>query len=315
MTHGKCVCHGPNGTYNLQPLQRTDNKPRFQTTGRWHYEYFYNPCTSFLKTDEGEDAGCTFDVAVCYGGQGGGPYVKIGDQSSAECKTDAETGRPELVYKTAEYPGEEHAVRILLICDWERKIPKFQETKVKGYSWVLSLTHRCACANGCPEDPSTTRRTTVATTRTTTPTTTGLRTITGTTNRTTAVFPFTQEPFWTPLVISCVVIGGLIVFIAVIQLIRIAVRRCNHDPNNHPNNDLNNERNNDPNNDPNNDWNNERDDDQDNDRDNDPRQKLLSNGSDDVRGFKNVLPRNPCCNITVSKKDDFNSGKFVTGPI
>ena len=36
----------------------------------------------------------------------------------------------------SEYPGEEHAVRILLICDWERKIPKFQETKVKGYSWV-----------------------------------------------------------------------------------------------------------------------------------------------------------------------------------
>ena len=27
-------------------------------------------------------------------------------------------------------------MRILLICDWERKIPKFQETKVKGYSWV-----------------------------------------------------------------------------------------------------------------------------------------------------------------------------------
>jgi len=65
----------------------------------------------------------------------------------------------------------------------------------------------------------------------------------------------------------------------------------------------------------NNDRNNERDDDRDNDRDNDPRQKLLSNGSDDVRGFKNVLPGNPCCNITVSKKDDFNSGKFVTGPI
>lgn len=295
MTHGKCVCHGPNGTYNLQPLQRTDNKPRFQTAGRWHYEYFYNPCTSFLKTDDEEDAGCTFDVAVCYGGQGGGPYVKIGDQSSAECKTDAETGRPELMYKTAEYPGPENAVRIRLICDWKRKIPKFQKTIVKRNPWVFSLTHRCACANGCPEDPITTRRTTVATTRVTTLTTTGLRTITATTNRTTAVFPFTQEPFWTPAVISCVVIGGLIVFIASVQLIRIAVRRCNQDPNYVRNNDRNNER--------------------DTDRYNDPKQKLLSNGRDDGRGFKNVLPRNPNYNITVSKKDNFHSGKLVTGPI
>ncbi|XP_067018282.1 uncharacterized protein [Acropora muricata] len=135
MTHGKCVCHGPNGTYNLQPLQRTDNNPRFQTSGRRHYEYFYNPCTSFLKTNDEEDEGCTFDVAVCYGAQGVGPYVKLGNQSSAECKTDAETGRTELMYKTAEYPGPENAVRIRLICDWKRKIPKFQKTIVKGIPW------------------------------------------------------------------------------------------------------------------------------------------------------------------------------------
>lgn len=296
MTHGKCVFHGPNGTYNLQPLQRTDNKPRFQTPGRWHFEYFYNPCTSFLMTDEEEDAGCTFNVAVCEGGQGGGPYVKIGDQSSAECTTDPETGRQQLTYTTHNYPGRENAAIIRLICDWERKIPKFQKTIVKGHPWVFSLTHRCACANGCPEDPVTTRATTVAT-RTTTMTTTGLRTITGTTNRTTAVFPFTQELFWTPLVVSFVAIAGLIVFIASLQLIRIAVRRCKH---HRPNNDRN------------------------NDRGNDPRQKLLPNGSNDGKGFKNVgdsplagnvLPRNPSCNITVSKKNDFNSGKFITEPI
>ena len=91
------------------------------------------------------------------------------------------------------------------------------------------------------------------------------------------------------MVISCVVIGGLIVFIASVQLIRIAVRRCNHDPNN--------------------DQDNERDNDRDNEWDNDPMQNLLSNGSDDGRRFKNVLPGNPSCNITVSKKNDFNSGK------
>ena len=109
------------------------------------------------------------------------------------------------------------------------------------------------------------------------------------------------------MVISCVVIGGLIVFIASVQLIRIAVRRCNHDPNNDQDNERDNERDNDRDTGQDNEW--------DNDRDNDPKQNLLSNGSDDGRRFKNVLLGNPSCNITVSKKDDFNSGKFGTGPI
>ena len=87
-------------------------------------------------------------------------------------------------------------------------------------------------------------------------------------------------------------IGGLIVFIASVQLIRIAVRRCNQDPNNDQDNERDNERDNDRDNGQDNEW--------DNDRDNDPMQNLLSN---------------PSCNITVSKKDDFNSGKFGTGPI
>ena len=94
-------------------------------------------------------------------------------------------------------------------------------------------------------------------------------------------------------------IGGLIVFIASVQLIRIAIRTCNHDPNNVRNNF----------------WNNDRNNERDNDRYNDPRQKLLSNARDDGRRFKNVLPRNPNYNFTVSKKDNFNSGKLVTGPI
>ena len=108
---------------------------------------------------------------------------------------------------------------------------------------------------------------------------------------------FFAELFWTPLVVSFVAIAGLIVFIASLQLIRIAVRRCKH---RRPNND------------------------RDNDQGNDPRQKLLPNGSNDGKGFKNVgdspqagnvLLRNPSCNITVSEKNDFNSGKFVTRPI
>ena len=100
------------------------------------------------------------------------------------------------------------------------------------------------------------------------------------------------------MVISCVVIGGLIVFIASVQLIRIAVRRCNHDPNNDPDNEQDNDRDN------------GQDNERDNERDNDPRQNLLSNRSDDGRGFKNVLSGNPSCNITVPKKDDFKVVNF-----
>lgn len=304
ITHGTCICHGVNGTYSLTSLQRTDNKSRFQTAGRWSYIYYYNPCRSFVKPDDSGDKGCFNDAAVCWGSNSGGPYYKLGDQSTASCGKDLETGRPELVYKTAEYPGEEDHVRVILTCDWSKESPDFEQITRKGHPWVFSLTHRCACPNGCPEDPSPTTRTTVPSSRATGKTssstigTTGFSVGSMYTYTPSHGFPYESL---TPLGILLVVLGIVTSVILAVLSICFCLRRWRHN------------------------------------EDNGIRQHLLANAQNAVEVTENTFPKSndggrienllnvsqslpvnspkSDCNIAVSKKDDFNKVKIASGPV
>ncbi|XP_068754885.1 uncharacterized protein [Montipora capricornis] len=294
ITHGKCICPGVNGTYNIMSLQRTDDKPRFNTLGQWHYIYYYNPCSSFQMPDA--DNGCINDAAVCWGGKSKGPYFKIGDQSTAWCGSDPETGRPELLYKTANFSGEEYHVRVILTCDWSKETPDFEQIHRKGLYWVFSLTHRCACPNGCPDDPSPTTSATApsrasrTTTRAITETKTAPYRTTGKTANT--LVPPIQDDSLTPLPISLVALGVVSSIILAVISIRFCPRWWRHN------------------------------------EDNDIRQHLLAGA---VEVIENNFPElnngrrienplnisqqlpvswvNSNCNITLSKKDNFNKGQ------
>ncbi|XP_068696558.1 uncharacterized protein [Montipora foliosa] len=279
ITHGACICHDANGIYNLTSLQRTDEEPRFQTPpDKYSNVYFYNPCSSFEKPDEGGDNGCIIDAAVCLGGTGG-PYYKIGDQSTAKCEPGTETEGPELVYKTAEYPGGEDNARVRLMCDWSKEKPDFKKIEDdKGRPWVFSLTHRCACPNGCPEDPSPTTSI-IASSRTTGKT----------------------DELWSPLTVSLVVVVAVLCIILAVLSIRFCLRWWCHN------------------------------------EDNVIRQPLLAGEQNVVEVTENTFPKsddggrienvlnvsqplpvgssNSGCNITVSKKHDFNKVKNASVPV
>ncbi|XP_068754901.1 uncharacterized protein [Montipora capricornis] len=307
ITHGRCICPGVNGTYNLTSLQSTDDKPRFHTgREKWGYIYYYNPCSSFVKLDSSGDKGlCINDAAVCTGGEDGGPYDKLGDQSTASCGEDPDTGRPELVYKTANYGGEQYHVRVILTCDWSKESPDFEHINRKGLRWVFLLTHRCACPNGCPADPSPTTKTTAPPSKATGKTSSST---TGTTGFSagsmyTFVPPIHGFPYesLTPLGILLVALGIVTSVILAVLLICFCLTRWRHN------------------------------------EDNGIRQHLLANAQNAVEVTENTFPKSndggrignllnvsqslpvnspkSDCNITVSKKDDFNKIKIACGPV
>lgn len=155
-TNGTCVCRDNNGgVYNLQPLQRTDGNPRFTEEGRGEmsgYEYAYNPCASFvINAPLLHPNDCLDDVAICRRPQNGASFTKIGDQSTAHC---GEPTRMQLIYKTKGYPGEEWHYKVTLICNRTKETPSFEQDPDDSYQFFL--THKCACPNACPLDPTTT---------------------------------------------------------------------------------------------------------------------------------------------------------------
>ncbi|XP_073254675.1 uncharacterized protein [Porites lutea] len=145
-TNYRCCCIYEGKVYNLAPLQK-DGPRFFEAVDTLNWEYAYSPCRSFSK-DEPCPVG---DVAVCRWDKSDpkGDHEIIGCQSKFSCGID----KPQLEYTAIKNPDWKAIIR--LECNPSLDKPddaKFEVLQDNTTTYVFSLSHKCACPNGCPEE-------------------------------------------------------------------------------------------------------------------------------------------------------------------
>lgn len=136
------------------PLQNIEDSqtPSFEATGSGGYKYSYSPCKPFVKGEK-DRSNCRGNVAICRWTRSA--YIKIGEVDGLTWGYDSVSRTPELIYKSHDYT-EEWYPRVRLICDQSKTSKKDAEFEVDNdlTEWTFTLTHRCACPDGCTGDPT-----------------------------------------------------------------------------------------------------------------------------------------------------------------